>query len=155
MAATQLKSCRGKHGCSSSLSISKAYERHVVFFLQLKSCRDIAEVTSCWANIALCSRNCSSTHRSKTCKAHTREYPCLQQVAEAVHYFGKAGKSHQGVRLAKQHGMNADLLTLALQVLLLSSLACFHMGAPSFQHCKKNAMHSRQRSCACMKCWWF
>ena len=38
------------------------------------------------------------------------------QAAEAVYYFGKAGRTSQGVRLAKPHGMDAELLELALKV---------------------------------------
>ena len=38
------------------------------------------------------------------------------QVAEAVYYFGKANRNNHGVRLAKQHGMDAELLELALKV---------------------------------------
>ncbi len=38
------------------------------------------------------------------------------QVAEAVHYFGKAQRTNHGVRLAKQHGMDTELLELALKV---------------------------------------
>lgn len=40
------------------------------------------------------------------------------QVAEAVHYFGKAKRNNHGVRLAKQHGMDAELLDLALKACL-------------------------------------
>ena len=39
----------------------------------------------------------------------------MMQVAEAVHYFGKAGRTNHGVRLAKQHGMDSELLDLALK----------------------------------------
>lgn len=45
------------------------------------------------------------------------------QVAEAVHYFGKAQRSNHGVRLAKQHGMDTELLDLALKVPLTSEKA--------------------------------
>lgn len=49
------------------------------------------------------------------------------QVAEAVHYFGKAQRSNHGVRLAKQHGMDTELLDLALKVHLTSEK---YFGAP-------------------------
>ena len=35
-----------------------------------------------------------------------------------MHYFGKANRTNHGVRLAKQHGMDAELLELALKVCL-------------------------------------
>lgn len=45
----------------------------------------------------------------------------MVQVAEAVHYFGKAQRNNHGVRLAKQHGMDAELLDLALKAGLCCS----------------------------------
>ena len=45
----------------------------------------------------------------------------MLQVAEAVHYFGKAQRNNHGVRLAKQHGMDAELLDLALKACLYCS----------------------------------
>ncbi|KAL3159995.1 hypothetical protein ABBQ38_010383 [Trebouxia sp. C0009 RCD-2024] len=44
-----------------------------------------------------------------------RQLEATEQVAEAVHYFGKAGRNNHGVRLAKQHGMDDELLDLALK----------------------------------------
>lgn len=51
----------------------------------------------------------------------------MLQVAEAVHYFGKAGSNNHGVRLAKQHGMDAELLDLALKARL-------HLPPPAHSH---------------------
>lgn len=45
----------------------------------------------------------------------------MLQVAEAVHYFGKAQRNNHGVRLARQHGMDAELLDLALKACLYCS----------------------------------
>ncbi|DBA86980.1 TPA: hypothetical protein ACH3X2_000362 [Trebouxia sp. C0005] len=44
-----------------------------------------------------------------------RQLEATEQVAEAVHYFGKAQRTNHGVRLAKQHGMDSELLEQALK----------------------------------------
>ena len=45
-------------------------------------------------------------------------FPHALQVAEAVYYFGKSKRTNNGVRLAKKHGMDQELLSLALQACL-------------------------------------
>ncbi|KAA6420943.1 MAG: intraflagellar transport protein, partial [Trebouxia sp. A1-2] len=48
-----------------------------------------------------------------------RQLEATEQVAEAVHYFGKAQRTNHGVRLAKQHGMDSELLEQALKTVSL------------------------------------
>ena len=57
---------------------------------------------------------------------------CLHalQVAEAVYYFGKSKRTNNGVRLAKKHGMDQELLSLALQASPLQPLCALRA-----QHC--------------------
>ena len=52
------------------------------------------------------------------------------QVAEAVYYFGKSKRTNNGVRLAKKHGMDQELLSLALQASPLQPLCVVRA-----QHC--------------------
>jgi hypothetical protein len=58
---------------------------------------------------------CSETNDASACYHLARQYEGQDKIREAIQFYTAAKRYNHGIRLAREHGLEAELLRLALE----------------------------------------
>lgn len=94
---------------------NEATEEAIKYYSQAKEVESLVRVHCFRDEDNIASKICMETGDKAACYHLARHFESQDQIKQAIQFYTKAKKFNHGVRLAKEHGMDNELMTLSLE----------------------------------------